>query len=239
VITPAATATNITNACLGNSAFFNPLQQLMPTFVQRWRIDQPWGHIQIAATELMYHLNDGLFLDQTIIGYGGSFSGNVFPGWFGWSKDNFTYGLNGGNGIGDQISNNIGISTNFGGALAGDTVNATNSTSKFSTNRRVYDAAVISKPNASFGARIGYTHWWMANLRSNVDFSMNHTDNASRLTGIGSTSNKELTLTHLNLIWSPAAFLDLGIEGAWGHRQTVSNLKGDAYTLQTSMKFRF
>jgi hypothetical protein len=239
VITPAATATNITNACLGNSAFFNPLQQLMPTFVQRWRIDQPWGHIQIAATELMYHLNDGLFLDQTIIGYGGSFSGNVFPGWFGWSKDNFTYGLNGGNGIGDQISNNIGVSTNFGGALAGDTVNATNSTSKFSTNRRVYDAAVISKVNASFGARIGYTHWWMDNLRSNVDFSMNHTDNASLLTGIGSTSNKELDLAHLNLIWSPAAFLDLGIEGAWGHRQTVSNLKGDAYTMQTSMKFRF
>jgi hypothetical protein len=35
------------------------------------------------------------------------------------------------------------------------------------------------------------------------------------------------------------AFVDLGIEGAWGHRVTVANQKGDAYTLQTSMKFRF
>jgi len=31
VVTPAPTATNITNACLGNQAFFNPLQQLAPT----------------------------------------------------------------------------------------------------------------------------------------------------------------------------------------------------------------
>ena len=51
--------------------------------------------------------------------------------------------------------------------------------------------------------------------------------------------NKELSLAHLNLIWSPVAFVDVGIEGAWGHRVVVSNLKGDAYTLQSSMKFRF
>ena len=32
---------------------------------------------------------------------------------------------------------------------------------------------------------------------------------------------------------------DVGIEGAWGHRVVVSNLKGDAYTLQSALKFRF
>jgi hypothetical protein len=41
------------------------------------------------------------------------------------------------------------------------------------------------------------------------------------------------------LIWSPVAFVDLGIEGAWGHRVTVGNQRGDAWTLQSSMKFRF
>jgi len=51
--------------------------------------------------------------------------------------------------------------------------------------------------------------------------------------------NKELSLTHINLIWSPVAFVDIGIEGAWGHRQVVSNLRGDAYTVQSSMKVRF
>jgi len=41
------------------------------------------------------------------------------------------------------------------------------------------------------------------------------------------------------LIWSPVAFVDIGVEGAWGHRVTVGNQKGDAWTLQSSMKFRF
>jgi hypothetical protein len=242
VVTPAPTATNITNACLGNAAFFNPLQQLMPNFVQRWRIDQPWGHVQIGAQEILTTLNDGLFLNsKQYMGYGASFSGNTFPGWFGWSKDNITYGLAAGNGIGDGIANCQSIATNFGGALAGDTVNATNSTSQFTTNRKAYDAAVLARTIPCYSARIGYTHWWSDNLRSNVDFSMNHQDVASQLIGASgaATGNKELDLTHLNLIWSPAAFLDIGLEGAWGHRQVVSNVRGDAYTMQTSMKFRF
>src|ERR1700732_435600 len=42
----ATNTTNITNSCLGNSAFFNPSQDIAPTLVARWRIEQPWGHIQ-------------------------------------------------------------------------------------------------------------------------------------------------------------------------------------------------
>ncbi|HEY1410503.1 MAG TPA: DcaP family trimeric outer membrane transporter, partial [Rhodopila sp.] len=234
------TGTNITNACLGNAAFFNISQQLAPTFVQRWRIDQPWGHIQIGTTESLYTLNDGSFLNnRQYIGYGAGFSGNTFPGWFGWSKDNITYGLSAGNGIGDQIANNSGLATNFGGNLNAQGITAADSRSNFTVNRKLYDSAVLGRTIPSFGARIGYAHWWTDNLRSNADFSMNHQDVASQLVGVTSTVNKELTLTHVNLIWSPAAFLDLGIEGAWGHRQTVSNAKGDAYTFQSSMKFRF
>ena len=242
--TTTATATNITNACLGSGGFFNALQQLMPTFVQRWRIDQPWGHIQFGTTELLYTINDGLFLNKQYLGYGAGLSGNVFPGWFGWSKDNFTWGLSAGNGIGDQIANNQGLATNFGGALLNQGVNATDSRSFFTTNRPLYDAAVISRTIPGFGARVGYAHWWTDNLRSNIDFSINHQDVPSTLLNtpgtVGSNANnKELSISHVNLIWSPAAFLDLGVEGAWGHRITVSNLRGDAYTLQTSMKFRF
>jgi hypothetical protein len=225
----AIIATNITNACLGNQAFFNPSQQLMPTFVQRWRIDQPWGHVQIGATEILYTLNDGLFLNnRQYMGYGGAFSGNTFPGWFGWSKDNITYGLAAGNGIGDGIANCAGLATNFGAALAGDTVaNATDSRSTFTTNRKAYDAAVISRVIPCFSARAGYTHWWADNLRSNVDFSMNHQDVASQLIGESGAGavNKELSIAHLNLIWSPAAFLDLGIE-APGVTARLSTITG-------------
>ena len=42
----ATNTTNITNACLGNAAFFNPSQDIAPTLVARWRVEQPWGHLQ-------------------------------------------------------------------------------------------------------------------------------------------------------------------------------------------------
>jgi len=229
-------ATNITNACLGNAAFFNPSQNLAPTGVLRWRIEQPWGHIQAGATAVSYTLNDGIFLNRNFIGYGGSLSGNFFT----WGKDNLTWGVAGGDGIGDQIANNIGVATNFGGALAGQGVNATDSRSFFTTSRALYDSSVLATTIVSWSARVGYQHWWTPELRSTVDFSVNHNDIPAFIQATGrAANNKELNLAHANLIWSPVAFVDLGIEGAWGHRVVVSNLKGDAWTMQTSLKFRF
>src|SRR5713101_6487601 len=229
-------ATNITNACLGNAAFFNPSQQLVPSFVARLRVDQPWGHLQWGLRTNSYTLNDGSFLTKSYLGYGGAVSGHFFT----WGKDSIGGGIAGGDGIGDGIANNVGVATNFGGALNGQAFNATDSRSNFSTSRAVYDAAVLATTITSFSARIYYEHWWTDQLRSDVDFSMNHNDVPALIQASGRAAvNKELSLTHLNLIWSPVAFVDIGIEGAWGHRQVVSNLRGDAYTMQTSMKVRF
>jgi hypothetical protein len=239
VIGGTTVANNITNACLGNAAFFNPSQDIAPNFVARWRIEQPWGHIQAGTQVITYTLNDGMFLNRSFIGYGGSLSGNFFT----WGKDNLTWGVAGGDGLGDGVANNIGVATNFGGALTGQAVNATDSRSTFTTNRGLYDASVLATTIVSWSGRVGYQHWWTPELRSTVDFSVNHNDIPGALlqaTGRNATgNNKELNLAHANLIWSPVAFVDLGVEGAWGHRVTVGNQKGDAWTLQTSMKFRF
>jgi porin-like protein len=231
-----AAATNITNSCLGNAAFFNAGQDFMPTFVTRLRVDQPWGHLQFGLATLGLKMNDGRFLSKSYLGYGGSVSGHFFT----WGKDSIGGGIAGGDGFGDQIANNQGLATNFGGALNGQAFNATDSRSNFSVNRALYDSAVLAKTITAFSARIYYEHWWTDQLRSDVDFSMNHQDVSALIQATGRAAvNKELSLTHLNLIWSPVAFVDLGIEGAWGHRQVVSNLRGDAYTMQTSMKVRF
>src|SRR5437763_2687711 len=229
-------ANNITNACLGNAAFFNPSQDLAPNFVARWRIEQPWGHIQAGVQTILYTLNDGMFLNKQYLGYGGSVSGNFFT----WGEDNLTWGVAGGDGIGDGIANNSGVATNFGGALDGQAVNATDSRSNFSLNRPLYDAAVLATTIVSWSGRVGYQHWGTPALRSAVDFSVNHNDLPALVQASGrAANNKELALAHVNLIWSPVAFVDLGIEGGWGHREVVSNLKGDAFTMQSSLKFRF
>jgi hypothetical protein len=232
----ATNTTNITNACLGNAAFFNVSQNIAPTLVARWRIEQPWGHLQAGLASVFFAQNDGEFLNKEYIGYGGALSGNFFT----WGKDNLTWSVAGGDGLGDQIANNQGVATNFGGALVGQAFNATDSRSFFSTNRRLYDSAVQASTITSWGAKAGYQHWWTPELRSTIDYSINHQDVPAFIQASGRAAiNKELSIAHANLIWSPVAFVDLGVEGAWGHRVVVSNLKGDAWTLQTSLKFRF
>src|SRR5437764_6093949 len=232
-------ATNITNACLGNAAFFNAAQNLAPDFVLRWRIEQPWGHLQAGGVVRDLTLNDGEFLSRSWLGYGCALLGNFFT----WGKDNLTWSAAAGEGIGQMISSmgTGAVATNFGGALLGQAFNATDSRSFFTTDRRLYDAAVSGTPITTFGAKIGYQHWWMPGLRSTIDFSMEHADVSTYYIGVAArnNANKELNLAHANLIWSPVAFVDLGIEGAWGHRVTVGNQRGDAWTLQSSMKFRF
>src|SRR4029077_2774274 len=114
--------------------------------------------------------------------------------------------------LGDQLSNASGVATNFGGALAGQAFNATDSRSFFSTNRFLYDSAVLAKTITSFAAKVGYQHWWTPELRSTIDFSMNHDDVPALIQASGrAANNKELCLSHANLIWSPVAFVDLGI----------------------------
>ena len=42
--------------------------------------------------------NDGHFISRQFIGYGGHFSGDVKPGWFGWAKDDFLFSFVAGEG---------------------------------------------------------------------------------------------------------------------------------------------
>src|SRR5207253_11416031 len=116
-------ATNITNACLGNPAFFNAAQNIAPDFVARWRIEQPWGHLQAGAVVRDLALNDGEYVNKSWIGYGGSLSGNFFT----WGKDNLTWGVAAGEGIGQMISSmgTGAVAAKFGGALVGQAFNAT------------------------------------------------------------------------------------------------------------------
>jgi len=105
--------------------------------------------------------------------------------------------------------------------------------------RSAYDALVRSQSPSSFGAWIWYQHWWTENLRSTLEISGIYNDFNASILGQGTTNNKELSIAHANLFWSPVAFVDFGAEYGWGHRITVANFKGDAYTLQGEMRVRF
>jgi hypothetical protein len=250
------------NACLGSAAFFSPLQATMPEWIATARVNQPWGHLQIGAVVRNDRLDDGQYLDRNFIGYGGTVSGDVHPfagnpGPLG--KDDLGYMFCGGVEMANQCANGTGVVTNFGapinvpGLSPGGSALLVNPLTNVQWNqginartpvngiivRQAYDRLVSAQSSSSYGAQIWYQHWWTENLRSTLEISGIWNDMNTNILGQGNTNNKLLGIAHGNLFWSPVAFVDFGLEYAWGHRVTVANFKGDANTIQGEFRVRF
>jgi hypothetical protein len=207
----------------------NPTKSSAPdiTFASYW--SEPWGHVDFRGlVRPTLTLNDGKFVDRTFVGYGGGVSGDVKPGWFGWEKDDFQFQFSVGSGIGRYIneSNNAALATNY---LA---VPATAEAA----------ASVVVRPIFEYGYALGYQHFWLPNLRSTAVYGYAYTGYPTSLIGPtqGVVSNRVLQTAHINLIWSPVAFIDAGVEYFWGQRQTASNnIKGDEQTLIGKFRVKF
>ena len=52
-------------------------------------------------------------------------------------------------------------------------------------------------------------------------------------------TNRELNSAHVNLLWSPVAFVTTGVEYSWGHRITTANFKGDEHLIQGMLRVSF
>jgi hypothetical protein len=270
-LNPAVTAPSLaanldTTACVSNTTAFNAAKINWPNGVIRGRIEQPWGHLQVGAVLNNPNQKDGRYLDQQWLGYGGAITGDVkpffnVPGPFGlpgaWDKDDLTFGVILGEGLGGYSPNTSAVATNFGATLGGlnpTTVGGfavgplgstgcsfTSTTAPCLAVRQRYDALVKGSTISSIAAHAGYQHWWTPEVRSNIDISWTHQDVPTNLIGAGGAAsvNQDLLLSHVNLFWSPVSFVDLAIEGSWGHRVTVSNLKGDMWLTQGMLRVRF
>jgi DcaP outer membrane protein/Porin subfamily len=250
------TAANLpaTTACLGSNGFFSPLQATMPEWIATARINQPWGHLQVGGIIRNDRLDDGQFLNQSFIGYGGTISGDVHPfaGVAGpLAKDDLGFGLCIGNGMANQCANGSGMVTNFGAAINVPGVGIVNPLTNTNWNqginarvpvngvivRQGYDRLVRTQTVPTQAAWLWYQHWWTDNLRSTAMISgiYNDVNQTIAITG----SNKELADAAINLFWSPVAFIDFGGEYFWGHRVTTQNFKGDNYAIEGLMRVRF
>lgn len=242
-------------ACLPLSQLNNPTYQKAPDFTLAYQLPQPWGHFNLHSVVRELSLNDGKFINKDYLGFGAGFGVDVKPGWFGWAKDDITAQFNWGQGAGMYIQDTAaGLATNYG-------ILPTNAGGNNAVNVR-------AKLSTSFGGHLGYQHWWADNLRSTADFSFVHTDIDSTLIGTAAggspatagcvittaatvgapgaqtcgqrgAANKELTLGLVNLIYSPVAFVDMGVEYVWGHRLTVGNLKGDSNSVEGVFRVKF
>ena len=81
-----------------------------------------------------------------------------------------------------------------------------------------------------------YRHFWNDRLRSNIVLSTASENNPS---GAPASTNKSTRSAHANLIWSPVANTDLGMEYIYGFRETEDGFKGHLNRLQASAKYTF
>jgi hypothetical protein len=233
---------------------FNPLKTPAPDLTAAWYVPQPWGHFDVSAVvRPAMRINDGVFVDKTYTGWGVHFGGEVKPNWFGWKQDSITFHFTYGDAVGRYVNTSSGFAlvTNYPGAIPGSAGAAGN---------------VLVKPTVAWGGQVGYRHNWLPNLRSTISGGIYHHDINTELraitaagttTGVsavcsksgtpspaqtgggGCSLNKELINAHVNLIWNPVPFADLGVEYTWAHRLVVSNLKGDMNALIGRFRVRF
>jgi len=81
-----------------------------------------------------------------------------------------------------------------------------------------------------------YRHFWNDTLRSNVVIS---SASASNPAGTPGTTNRSTQSAHVNLIWSPVANTDLGVEYILANRKTEDGASGHLSRLQASAKYAF
>jgi hypothetical protein len=203
----------------------NPTKNSAPDMVFASYWAQPWGHVDFrGVVRPTLTVNDGRYVNQTFVGYGGGISGDVKPG---WGKDDFQWQFTVGNAIGRYLTNATGgdLATNY--LLMPTSAEAA--------------ASVLIRPIMMAGGVVGYQHWWLPTLRSNIAYGYWQANVSSQLVGpVESTvANKQLQAVNANVIWSPVAFVDTGIEYQWGKRKVIANFSGQEQVLIGKFRVKF
>jgi outer membrane DcaP-like protein len=91
------------------------------------------------------------------------------------------------------------------------------------------------------GGTLGYQHWWLPNLRSNIAYGYWQADVSAPLVGpVESTvANNRLQAANINVIWSPVAFVDTGLEYLWGQRRVLANITGQERVFIGEFRVKF
>ncbi len=216
----------------------NPAQTRAPTLTAASYWSQPWGHVDFAAMMMPLFVNDGRFVSQEFLGYGGHISGDVHPGWFGWTKDDFLFSGVLGEGTGPYTSG--GLATAF--SLASNFSVTTSCATPTPTCTGLAAASnILIKPIFGYSMNGGYQHWWTPNLRSTIAAGNWSQAVPSQLIGPGesNSANKQLWNAFVNLVWNPVAFITTGVEYMYGKRYVVSNAHGQEQVLIAKWRVAF
>ena len=227
---PCTGATTPINGSIGRTVAPNL------TLASYWT--QPWGHIDLAGVLRPLDVNDGRFISRQYLGYGGHFSGDVHPYWFGWQKDDFLFSFVAGEAIGNYQSGGwnlaVPLATNF-------TLPTNCATPEPGCTGGRAASNVLFKTVFAYSAQGGYQHWWTPNLRTNIAAGMVHQDIPSQVIGPtqDSSATKQQWAAYINLVWNPVAFITTGVQYMYGKRTTVANGTGQEQVLVGKFRVAF
>src|SRR5262249_1436945 len=152
-------------------------------------------------------MTDGRYFSKTYIGYGGHIGLDIKPGWMGWTKDDIIAHFIIGDGIRTYLNppDNLSLVTHFRPPRLLCPYHGPTSAPGASLIR----ASTVQQ----LGGEIGYQHWWLNNLRSNLNggFSAQNGIKAAFVPAQVGTFNKQLISAHANVIWNPVSFVDIGL----------------------------
>ena len=234
------------------------LSQGLPALTSTVQIQQPWGHAGFHIAVAQARIKDFSTTATTGgVGFPATYpSGSHISRWgymlsqtghfntFGKDKItwNFVYG--------QGASNYTWATNDLGTQWEEDLVCSGNATSAAAAN-----SLACSQPRV-MGVNAGYSHWWTDEWRSGVSFGADRVSrpnaaanwNATALPGGGVPGNTTNALANLerahysadaNLLWTPVAGVQLGIEYEWYHRVVWSGAHGSSNRLETQALFAF
>ena len=174
------------------------------------------GHFQAAilGRQIRAEAPDRPNETFSTLGFGANLSGQTFTKWR-EGRDNFTYALNGGIGIGRYITDL--------GSLGGQDA--------------VYDPETESlEPLNVFASYVGFQHWWKERLRSTWTYGYVRVNNLEIQTPDSLHQTHRVTA---NVAWSPILRLDLVLEYLAGTRTNKDGATGFSNQIQVGGTFRF
>lgn len=179
-------------------------RNVAPDMIARLRIEGQRGHIQTAALGRTFAYRETSQTSDSVLGWGANIAGSFHS----WGKDLVVGGAVIGKGIGRYIQD------------LGD------------------GNAVVVTPDFkletlfAWGGYLGYRHFWLDNLTSQVTYGHVHLD-ASSLQGDDAYHS-----THYaqgNVIWAALDQFSVGAEFLWGHKKVQGGQTGTTERVQMSL----
>jgi hypothetical protein len=194
----------------------------VPDLIAGLQYQPKWATIRLAGLYRRLKAKGietgGSLFNDSADGWGVCLSGNIDTS----ANDSLQFGGIGGQAIGNYIQDTIGLGLDAA---------------------QPYPGAPTVLPITAWGAWAGYQHFWTVNLRSTATYAyVRLSPMTGQQPGAGIPAQegvyKNATYASINLVWSPLAPFDVGMEYLYGERNATTGY-GNDHRLMCTVAYNF